>query len=93
MKILTKKQQKQLIALATANAIIGCKALISADYDPRTFMAHVDKLVDNALNVCVMVGSDEDLEEMKRVIADNIKEGQRGAVRELLKQSESLHQG
>lgn len=64
MKILTKKEQRELVDKIIANAVIAQEAIIKADLPVEQFTDSVQHLIDNTADMVYAINGKEGLEKL-----------------------------
>lgn len=64
MKILTKKEQRELVDKIIANAVIAQEAIIKADLPVEQFADSVQHLIDNTADMVYAINGKEGLEKL-----------------------------
>ena len=65
MKILSKKEQRELVDKIIANAVIAQEVIIKADLLVSQFTDYIDKLISNATDVVFAINGKEGIEKLK----------------------------
>ena len=65
MKILSKKEQRELVDKIIANAVIAQEVIIKADLPVSQFTDYIDKLISNTTDVVFAINGKEGIEKLK----------------------------
>lgn len=65
MKILSKKEQQNLVDKIIAKAVIAQETIIKADLPVSQFTDYIDKLISNATDVVFAINGKEGIEKLK----------------------------
>ena len=65
MKILSKKEQQELVDKINANAVLAQEAIIKADLPVNQFTDYIDKLISNTTDIIFAINGKEGIEKLK----------------------------
>ena len=65
MKILSKKEQQELVDKIIANAVLAQEAIIKADLLVNQFTDYIDKLISNTTDIVFAINGKEGIEKLK----------------------------
>ena len=68
MKILSKKEQRELVDKIIANAILAQEAIIKADLPVNQFTDYIDKLISNTTDIVFAINGKEGIEKLMTLI-------------------------
>lgn len=64
-KILSKKEQQELVDKINANAVLAQEAIIKADLPVNQFTDYIDKLISNTTDIIFAINGKEGIEKLK----------------------------
>lgn len=65
MKILSKKEQRELVDKIIANAVLAQEAIIKSDLPVNQFTDYIDKLISNTTDIIFAINGKEGIEKLK----------------------------
>lgn len=65
MKILSKKEQRELVDKIIANAVLTQEAIIKSDLPVNQFTDYIDKLISNTTDIIFAINGKEGIEKLK----------------------------
>lgn len=64
-KILSKKEQRELVDKIIANAVLAQEAIIKSDLPVSQFTDYIDKLISNTTDIIFAINGKEGIEKLK----------------------------
>ena len=64
-KILSKKEQRELVDKIIANAVLAQEAIIKSDLPVNQFTDYIDKLISNTTDIIFAINGKEGIEKLK----------------------------